>query len=638
MNPEVHDLSSTRSLLPFPRTIIKMRAAWTALLVALVSMAPCYAVDDTSQPIAILPCPTANSSCQPSKSDLKKAKEAFHRGLKLERQKKMDEAFTEFDTAARLAPTNIDYVTALALLRQQLVSVHIQKGNDALMKSMAVEAQAEFRSALALDPTDSFAQERLKESLGEWDKPEPQRVEVVEDGGLLAVVPSETTHSFHFRGDSKALLGQVAAAYGITAELDDSVTARRVHFDIDDVDFYTAMHAAGEVTDSFWVPLSDKQLFLLKNTGENHRLYDRMALRKFRVIGSHNFQDTQQIINMLRSVFEIRFLHPSRSDDTFMVRAPLQVLDAASVCLEALNQPRIQVLLDVKVYQIDHQLTRNIGVHIPNTFTLFNIPAAAFAALGAASGQNIQSLINQLISGGGINGADSQALSGLLSQLQGQSSGIFSQPLATFGGGLTLMGLTLDQLSAQLSLNESWVKILDHATLRTEAGSDTTFRMGQRYPVINASFAPVFNSSAISQVIQNGSFQAPIPSFNYEDLGLDIKAKPVVSYSSTVGLQLEMRLRTLAGQSLNGVPIIANREYKGSINLEDGEPAVVASAVTHSEALTIMGVPGLGMIPGLKSLATENDKTAEDDELLVVITPHVVSHDSGHNAEVWLRN
>ena len=638
MNSEVHDLYSRRSVLPFPGTIIRMRAAWTALLVAVVSMAPCYAVDDTSQPIAILPCPTANASCQPSKSDLKKAKEAFHRGLKLENQKKKDEAFTEFDTAARLAPTNIDYVTALALLRQQLVSEHIQKGNAALMKNLPVEAQAEFRSALALDPTDSFAQERLKESLGEWDQPERQRVEMVEDSGLLAVVPSDSLHSFHFRGDSKTLLTQVAAAYGIAAELDDSVVARRVHFDIDNVDFYTAMHEAGDVTGSFWTPLSDKQAFVLKNTGENHRLYDRMALRRFRVIGSHSFQDTQQIITMLRSVFEIRFLHPSRSDDTFLVRAPLQILDAVSVCLEAINQPRMQVLLDVKVYQIDHQLTRNIGVHIPNTFTLFNIPAAAFAALGAASGQNIQSLINQLISGGGINGADSQALSGLLSQLQGQSSGIFSQPLATFGGGLTLMGLTLDQLSAQLSLNESWVKILDHATLRAESGSDTTFRMGQRYPVINASFAPVFNTSAISQVIQNGSFQAPIPSFNYEDLGLDIKAKPVVSYKSTVGLQLEMRLRTLAGQSLNGVPIISNREYKGSINLEDGEPATVASTLTHSEMLTIMGVPGLGAIPGLKSLATENDKTAEDDELLVIITPHVEVLNEGHNAEVWLRN
>jgi Flp pilus assembly secretin CpaC len=201
---------------------------------------------------------------------------------------------------------------------------------------------------------------------------------------------------------------------------------------------------------------------------------------------------------------------------------------------------------------------------------------------------------------------------------------------------LTFFGLSLDQLTAQLSLNESLVKLLDHATLRAGQGQDTTFRLGQRYPIINASFAPIFNSSAISQVLQNGSFQAPIPSFSYEDLGLDIKAKPVVSEKSVVSLQLELQLRNLAGQSLNGVPIIANRQYKGSISLLNGEPAVVASSLTISEQLSMTGIPGLGAIPGLNKIATTNSKTEEEDELLIVITPHVVNLEPGQNAEIWL--
>src|SRR5215467_3609919 len=143
-------------------------------------------------------------------------------------------------------------------------------------------------------------------------------------------------------------------------------------------------------------------------------------------------------------------------------------------------------MLDVRVFQISHQLTRNIGVHIPNTFNLFNIPAVALAGLG---GQNIQQLINQLISSGGINQAGSSALSGLLAQLGGQGNSIFSQPLATFGGGLTFMGLSLDQLTAQLSVNESWVRTLDAMTLRASQGNDATFHLGTRYPILNAQYA-----------------------------------------------------------------------------------------------------------------------------------------------------
>jgi Flp pilus assembly secretin CpaC len=282
---------------------------------------------------------------------------------------------------------------------------------------------------------------------------------------------------------------------------------------------------------------------------------------------------------------------------------------------------------------VSHTFARNIGVHIPNDFNLLNIPAAALAALG---GQNIQDLINQLISSGGINQANNTAISALLAQLQGQQNSIFSQPLATFGGGKTLSGISLDQLSAQLSLNEGWVKTLDQATLRASQGNDATFRMGSRYPILNASFAPVFNSAAISQVLQNNSFQAAFPSFNYEDLGLTVKAKPSITSDSNVSLQLEINLRALAGQSFNGVPVIGNREYKGSISLQDGEPAVVAGQISRSETLDLTGIPGLGQVPLLNKITATNTKQTEDDELLVVITPHITRRGVGRNTEVYL--
>jgi Flp pilus assembly secretin CpaC len=99
---------------------------------------------------------------------------------------------------------------------------------------------------------------------------------------------------------------------------------------------------------------------------------------------------------------------------------------------------------------------------------------------------------------------------------------------------------------------------------------------------------------------------------------------------------MEINLRALAGQSVNGVPIIGNREYKGSIALIDGEPAVVAGQVSHSETLALSGIPGLSQIPGFNKLATTNTKQLDDDELLVVITPHVVSRGTGQATEVYL--
>lgn len=606
----------------------------TILAFAVIALAA-----DERQNLAVLPCPQAAASdpaCNPSKADLKKSKIAFSKALKLQKAERFDEAFAEFDTAARLVPKNVEYVTALAFVRQQLVFDHLQRGNDDLTKGKLAEAQAEFRSASNLDPQNEFAQQRLRDSLTEWLPKMAETPRVVAESPELRVVPNETLHEFHFRGDSRALLTQVAGAYGVAAEFEESVQSRRVHFDMESVDFYTAMRAASDVTGTFWVPLSEKQIFLARNNAENHRQFDHMAMRTFSLPSATTPQELNEMMTLLRTIFDIRFTAQQPQSGRIVVRAPVGVLDAATKLLESFGVSRPQVMLDIEVFEIDHQLTQNMGIHIPNDFTLFNIPAAALLAVTGLGGQNIQSLINQLISGGGINQANSQGIAGLISQLQGQQSSIFSNPVATFGGGLTLMGLSLGTLSGELSRNESWVKTLEHATLRAAQGNETTFRMGSRFPVLNASFAPVFNTPAISQVLQNGSFQAPFPSFSYEDLGLTFKAKPSVYTNSDVGLAFEMDFRTLAGQSINGVPVIANRSYKGNITLVDGEPAVVAGSLSQSEQRSLNGIPGLGNIPAINKIMVSNSKMDQTNELLVVITPHVVNLSPGQSTEVWL--
>src|SRR5438270_3937141 len=393
------------------------------------------------------------------------------------------------------------------------------------------------------------------------------------------------------------------------------------------------MQTASAVTKSFWTAIDEKQIFVAANTPDNHRLFDHLMLRTFYVPDASTPQELNDLTNVLRSLFDIRFVMQQPQNNTIMVRAPQRTLDAATQFMESLDSARPQVLLDVHAYEVSRTFMRNIGVHIPDQFRLFNIPAAALTALG---GQNIQDLINQLISGGGINQANNTAISALLAQLQSQQSSIFSQPLATFGGGKTLTGISLDQISAQLSLNEGWVKTLDQATLRASQGNDATFRMGSRFPILNASFAPVFNSAAISRVLQNNSFQAAFPSFNYEDLGLTVKAKPSITSDNTVSMELEINLRALAGQSINGVPVIGNREYKGSISLENGEPAVIAGQISRSETRDLSGIPGLGQIPLLNKITATNTKQTEYDELLVVITPHITRRGVGQNTEVYL--
>ena len=244
-----------------------MRWGWSLLTMAAFAVAALAA--DEPQNLTLLSCPQAAASdaCNPSKADLKKSKTAFSKALKLQKAEHFDEAYQEFDTAARLVPKNVEYVTALAMVRQQLVYDHLHQGNDDLTKGKLVEAQAEFRSAANLDPQNEFAKQRLQDSMAEWAPKRSETPRVVESVEVR-VVPNAALHEFHFRGDSHALLTQVAAAYGVAAEFDESVPTRRVHFDMESVDFYTAMRSVCSVTGAFWVPLSEKQIYLVRDNSE----------------------------------------------------------------------------------------------------------------------------------------------------------------------------------------------------------------------------------------------------------------------------------------------------------------------------------------------------------------------------------
>jgi Flp pilus assembly secretin CpaC len=576
-------------------------------------------------------------NCVPTKKDLQEAHKAYARGLKLEEHQRYEEAFQQFDEAARLVPRDVQFFSAREVTKSQLVFQHAQRGEALLASAQRDPAVAEFRTAMKLDPDNDYMQKRLQEALRDPASPAPAipastGLPLLADSTEIHLQPKNDQATFNYRGDVRGLFNQLASSFGVTTQFDDSVQSKQVRFFVDNVDFFTALTLACRVSKTMWTALDAHQLLIAADTAENHKQFDRMSLATFSVPGASTPQEATEMVTSLRNICDFQKIS-SGASGTVEVRAPQATLAACTQLLHQLTSDRPQVSLDVEIYQIDHNFTREIGIHTPDTFNLYNIPVAALAGLG---GQSIQSLVNQLISSGGINQAGSTALSGILAQLQSQASSIFSQPLATFGGGLTFSGLSLDHITAALTMNESWARSLSRATLRAGQGNEATFHLGERYPILNGTYAPIYNSSAISAVLGNQSYVAPFPSVSYEDLGLSLKAKPTIHGDGEVSMSLELQVRSLAGQSSNGVPVLSNQEYKGSIRLRDGEPAVVAGEITTNDQRSMSGIPWIAALPGLNQAVTDNNRMKEDDELLIVITPHVVASRNLTTDEIWV--
>jgi tetratricopeptide (TPR) repeat protein len=558
--------------------------------------------------------------CGVPQNILSAAKDRFVDGVKLSKEGKARQALAAFRQASELVPKDIEYASAREITTQQLVLQYVEQGNSQLANGHAIPAVASFREALQLDPSNPFAQQSLRQVL--QTQPAPVHGFRVEDGPVgFEVRPSQQKQSFHFEGDSRELLQKVAAAYGVHATLAESVQSRPVRFDIEQVDFATAMEAAGGVTKTFWSPLSSQEILVAADTRDQRQQYERMMLRTFYLPQTTTAAQLTDVVNALRTIFEIRMVVPHPSNNSIAVRAPRATLETATRFLESLDEGRPQVILDLQVLEVSKTLAHTLGLNLPLEWQAFNVSQQALDLLQQP---NVQDLINQLFASGGINQANSTALTALLSQLQSQQNSILNKPFATFGGGSTLTAIPVPPLTANFSRNESRVRILQRLQLRASQGDPATIMIGSRYPILNTTFAPIFNSPALSQVIQGGSFTAPFPSFSYQDLGIRVKATPQVHrYEVTLGLEVE--IKSLGNQSFNGVPVISNRSYTGGLRLSDGQSGVLAGTLDMQEQQSLAGPPGLGFVPGLSTLLSTKSKNLSESELLIIVTPHIVA-------------
>ena len=216
---------------------------------------------------------------------------------------------------------------------------------------------------------------------------------------------------------------------------DDSLSPKTVRFDADDVDYDQAAQMVSLVTDSFTVPLDPVRVLAAKDTKENRTKYVRLSVETIRLPGLTAAEFTD-IGNLARNVLGIPQSGVQPGAGTLTVRAPVGNLEALNRTLVDLLDGKSEVLLDVKIYQVDKTRTGIVGVQLPQTTTVFNVTSELNSVIASNS-----SLVQQIISSGLANAGDLAAIAAILIASGEVSGSILGQPFATFGNGLTLTGL-----------------------------------------------------------------------------------------------------------------------------------------------------------------------------------------------------
>ena len=584
----------------------------------------------------------SGASAKPiSSRDRRRATTLFLKAATLFEKSKFEEAEALDNRAAALDPDNANYALAAKVARSHAVTAWVQAATKSRLQGDSSTAREDLARALKLDPENTIVTQHIDELANDSTlargEPKPLYRDTSDSlGPLVELAPSPAIRSFHEYAESRALLRTVYDAYGISAVPDSSLSSLKVHFDVDAVNFYDAKRLLGMVTHSFAVPLDAHKVLVLRDTADMRAQFTRAEMETVYVPGL-NEKETADLLKVLKEMFDLQQAVAEPTSGTITVRALPLTLDSLNTTLRLLLDGHSQVLLDVRLIELAKIRERNTGVIPPQQLNIFNVGIAEQAVLD----QN-KTLVQQIIASGLASANDPLAILGIL-----LASGQVSSPLLTsllnngvgvFGGGASLTGVTPLSTHLNLSINSAESRALDTIRLRLGDGESGTIKSGIRYPITTSSFSnglstkastiPGLNgagtSSALGSLVSSllaGSMNTPM--IEYQDIGLTLKATPNVMRSDEVALTLDLKVTSLAGSSVNGIPVLNSQAYSGVVTLKEGETVVVASELSKQQAHALSGVPGLTEIPGLNN-ATGVDNTTNYASLIIVITPHVV--------------
>ena len=124
--------------------------------------------------------------------------------------------------------------------------------------------------------------------------------------------------------------------------------------------------------------------------------------------------------------------------------------------------------------------------------------------------------------------------------------------------------------------------------------------------------------------------QSAYPGAQYLDLGLKVKATPRLHGDDEVTLQLQFDISSLAGSSINGIPILSNKTIEQTIRLRENETSILSGLIQSSDIRSVRGWPWTSTAPGVGYLTGEHNDTSQQTETFIIITPRAL-HLPPHN-------
>jgi pilus assembly protein CpaC len=323
--------------------------------------------------------------------------------------------------------------------------------------------------------------------------------------------------------------------------------------------------------------------------------------------------DVLGLTQKIHEVFPAEPVQVETSKDVVMLSGRISSAEVADKILEVVKSstPKVtslmqipptavqEISLQVRFAEVNRQAVQQLGINILRNFGSnmpFSVTTGQFSPPGIGQTQTVQTP-----NGGGQSVTTNSGNDFLLSNLLN---------VAVFRPDLDLAAFI------QALQENNILQILAEPNLLTESGKEASFLAGGQFPY------PVVQGTGGS-----GGFTSI--TIQFKEYGVRLSFTPTLLPGGLIHLKVQPEVSSLDytnAVTIQGfvLPGVATNRVDSEMNLKDGQSFVIAGLLDNRVTEQFQKIPGIGDIPILGKLFQSRSLSKTDNELMVLVTPHIV--------------
>jgi general secretion pathway protein D len=535
-----------------------------------------------------------------------KGKTHYSQGRRAERLQDYDAAYDYYQKALKYDPDNGEYLIKFNQARFEASSQHVKNGVKLRERGQLEAAASEFQRAVAIDPSSPIAEQELRKTVNAIEEKnrannaatEPPQEETGGEPPLASMPPelkplSRASINLKMTNDAKIVFDTIGKLAGLTVVYDPDFPARRIPVELNNVTLEQALDIVSLESKAVWKPVTENIIFVFPDQPAKRRDYEENIVRTFYLSNTVQAQDLTEIVTGLRQLLDLKRIFQINGQNAIVIRDSPDKLLVADKMIKDIDKAKPEVVVQVQVIEARRDKARSLGISPGTTASISVVPPGTTTTptTGTTTTTNNNSLTLQQL--GHLTGAD--------------------------------YAVTLPSFTANALLNDSTTKIIQNPEVRSVDGQPAKLRIGDKVPIATGSFQAGVGVGGTAGT----GFVNPLVNtqFQYQDVGVNVDMTPRIHPNHEVSLKLTVEVSSVTGQStIGGIqqPIISQRRIEHEIRLKEGEANVLGGLITRSDTKSINGWPGLARIPFLRYFFSTDVHNSEDDEILIILTPHIV--------------